>query len=143
MCLVIKEGTVERDEIDGRAARLHVGFEKIERLCVEPRLNTYLQYGIFAGTANSWNQPEKVALLIPAMKRYARWTLMLNEAGWEEIPNVALSGGAAGKVLVERWGNHPEKGLYYTLRNRPPHNGNVTLAELAAWPAPVFHHPCK
>ena len=30
--LVKKEGTVERDEIDGRAARLHVGFEKIERL---------------------------------------------------------------------------------------------------------------
>ena len=102
---------------------------------LEPRLNTYLQYGIFAGTANSWNQPEKVALLIPAMKRYAQWTLMLNEAGWEEIPNVVLSGGAAGKVLVERWGNRPGKGLYYTLCNRPPHNGNVTLAELAAWPA--------
>lgn len=69
------------------------------------------------------------------MKRYAQWTLMLNEAGWEEIPNVVLSGGSAGKVLVERWENRPGKGLYYTLRNRPPHNGNVTLAELAAWPA--------
>lgn len=102
---------------------------------LEPRLNTYLLYGIYAGTANSWNQPEKAALLIPIMKRYARWTQMLNEAGWEEIPTITLSGEAAEKILVEQWGREPEKGVYYTLRNRPPHNGNVTLEELAAWPS--------
>ncbi len=101
---------------------------------LEPRLNIYLQYGIFAGTANSWNQPEKVALLVPLMRRYAAWTVMLNQAGWEERPLVRIDGNAAADVLVERWGQTPEAGLYFTLRNRPPHNGNVTLPELAAWP---------
>ena len=101
---------------------------------LEPRLNTYLLYGIYAGTANSWNQPEKIAVLVPTMKRYAQWTQMLNEAGWEEIPRIELS-GEISEILLEQWGKFPEKGLYYTLRNRPPHDGNVTLDELAAWPA--------
>lgn len=99
---------------------------------MEPRLNLYLMYGIFAGTANAWNQQESVKLLIPLMSRYSHWTKLINNAGWEEIPQVKISGADEDRVLIERWGNHPEKGLYFTLRGTPPHVGNMTLQDLAA-----------
>lgn len=102
---------------------------------IEPRLNYYLLYGIYPGTANSWNRPERIRLVAEALKRYTGWTTLINQAGWQELPLTAIDGADADNVLIERWGSTPETGLYFTLRSKPVHIGNVLLEELPSWPS--------
>jgi hypothetical protein len=82
----------------------------------EPRCNYLLLYGIFPGTANAWNQPKKIALILPIMEKYAGLIRTINLAGWEPLTTAQVEGEMVDQVLVERWGNKPENGLYFTVR---------------------------
>ena len=85
---------------------------------IEPRLNKCLMYGIFPGTANAWEFPKKVKLLEPTFKPYVKIFKAINEAGWEPVNKIRISGKDTGKVLREQWGKDLSKGVYFTLHNR-------------------------
>jgi hypothetical protein len=90
--------------------------EEIIKTVHEPRCNYLLLYGIFPGTANAWNQPKKIALILPVMEKYAELIRTINLAGWQPLTVAKIEGEMVNQVLVERWGNNPENGLYFTIR---------------------------
>jgi hypothetical protein len=95
----------------------------------EPRCNYLLLYGIFPGTANAWNQPQKIELILPVMEKYAKLIRTINLAGWEPLTAARIEGKMIDQVLIERWGNNPENGLYFTIRakNEEVQTGQVCL----------------
>ncbi len=94
-----------------------VSAEGVEQY-MEPRLNMYLQYGIFPGSGNAGDSPEKYELLVPVMEPYAKAIEAINQAGWQANTRSEVTGDGASGILVERWGTDPANGLYFTLRNR-------------------------
>lgn len=91
---------------------------------MDARLNRALMYGIYSGTSNNWKKPEVTARLLKICPKYARLLNLINQAGWEVLSNATVDQGA----LVERWGNHPASGLYFTVLNPAADPRRVTLS---------------
>ncbi len=97
---------------------------------IEPRLNWYLQYGIFPGSGNAWADRSKVELLLPVFELYVPLFQAINQAGWEPLTKIELNGKNADQVLRERWGQSLNDGVYFTLHNPTDEPVEVTLSLL-------------
>ena len=94
---------------------------------VEPRINYFLMYGIYPGTANSFapggDTEKKLKIVTPVFEKYRDIFLSINSAGWEPI-------GAATTqdkdVLLEQWGEGAPS-LFYTFFNNGNAPKNVTV----------------
>jgi len=104
---------------------------------IEARINHYVLYGIYPGTANGWasDMSGNMDLLAPIFEKYKPIFLAINYAGWEpnncvtmdnELVDPGKGMGTDGlaysdkseAVICERWGSNVAKGLYYTLYNQ-------------------------
>jgi len=95
----------------------------------EPRCNYYLLYGIYPGTANQWNNSEKINALLALLEKYGNLTRAINVAGWQPFTAAAVEGSMAEQLLVERWGNNINNGVYFTVRAKDKDiSGNAVLS---------------
>lgn len=94
---------------------LPVNQESVDNV-IEPRINRYLMYGVYPGTANGWH-PEKLdrlRLVQSVFEKYVTICRAINLAGWNPNTEATADGG---NLLIERWGEQPANGLYFTLWN--------------------------
>ena len=91
---------------------------------MDARLNRALMYGIYSGTSDRWKNQEVTARLLKICPKYARLLNLINQAGWEVLPKATVNQDA----LIERWGNHPASGLYFTVLNPAAESKRVTLS---------------
>jgi hypothetical protein len=98
--------------------------EESVRTVIEPRINTYLVYGIYPGAGNGFSDPARLALTTPVFARYKPLFKAIHRAGWEPAPKATVD--AASTVLYERWGAGPT--AYFTLYAKADVPTPVTLS---------------
>ncbi len=90
---------------------------------MDVRLNRGLMYGVWSGTSNKWTHPDVVAKLMQICPHYKELLSAVNSAGWEVLTNASV----APVNPIERWGEAPASGLYYTVMNRAGDTQELTV----------------